>query len=257
MLSVVVAPWGSEPVVLRNADVLHDAASTMKVAVLAAVHRSGLDLDARRPVVNEFRSVTGGRYGNSPEWDSDPLPWERLGTLASLRWLAGRMVTHSSNLATNLCLAQVGQAVVARVWRQAGATAGGGSGRLNKYPNEPVSTVSSSRHSAISSAVTSCIMPGQRQPPGNVTRSPAVVQVSHWQPLRKNPDVLQVDEHDAAFLAPAKGHESRIGLAHRFKLLPRPQSRSGRLAARTRPHGRGGRIAGIAPSRTPFAMHAR
>ncbi|KUL39867.1 serine hydrolase [Streptomyces sp. NRRL F-4489] len=133
MLSMVVAPRRSEPVVLHNADVPHDAASTMKVAVLAAVHRSGLDLDARIPVVNDFRSVTGGGYRNSPEWDSDALPWERIGGLASVRWLAGRMVTHSSNLATNLCLARVGQAAVDRVWRRAGATVSGSPRGIEDY----------------------------------------------------------------------------------------------------------------------------
>jgi hypothetical protein len=50
-----------------------------------------------------------------------------------------------------------------------------GSGRLNRCPNEPASLVSSSRHSAISSAVTSRIMPGQRRARDLVTRSPAVV----------------------------------------------------------------------------------
>ncbi|MFQ6198571.1 serine hydrolase [Streptomyces sp. NPDC000405] len=134
MLSMVVAPWGSGPVVSRNADVPHDAASTMKVAVLAALHRSGLDLDTRIPVVNEFRSVAGGgNYGNDPAWDSDELPWRRLGEPVSLRWLAGRMVTHSSNLATNLCLAQVGQEAVDRVWRRAGATAGGSPRGIEDY----------------------------------------------------------------------------------------------------------------------------
>ncbi|MCQ8771153.1 serine hydrolase [Streptomyces telluris] len=133
MLSMVVAPWGRDPVVLRNADVPHDAASMMKVAVLAALCRSGVDLDAQIPVVNEFRSVAGGSYGNSPAWDSDPLPWERVGGCASVRWLAGRMVTHSSNLATNLCLAQVGHEAVARVWRRAGATAGGSPRGIEDY----------------------------------------------------------------------------------------------------------------------------
>ncbi|WP_269858807.1 hypothetical protein [Streptomyces sp. RPT161] len=51
------APGGSEPVLLHNWDVPYDAASTMKVAVPVAVHRSGLDLDVQIPVVNEFRSV--------------------------------------------------------------------------------------------------------------------------------------------------------------------------------------------------------
>ncbi|MEC4016338.1 serine hydrolase [Streptomyces sp. H27-D2] len=107
---------------LRNADVAHDAASTMKVAVLAALYRSRLSLETVVPVVNRFESVTGGVYANSRAADSDPLPWSLLGGTASLRRLAERMVTHSSNLATNLCLAQVGQEAVDRVWRQAGVT---------------------------------------------------------------------------------------------------------------------------------------
>ncbi|MFD8081013.1 serine hydrolase [Kitasatospora sp. NPDC059722] len=123
MLSVVVAPWGSgEPVFGRAADVRHYAASTMKVAVLAALHRSGVDLDAEVPVVNRFDSAVGGEFANSRDGDGDQLPWELLGGTAPLRSLAERMITHSSNLATNLCLAAVGPEAVAGVWRRAGAT---------------------------------------------------------------------------------------------------------------------------------------
>ncbi|WP_406206153.1 class A beta-lactamase-related serine hydrolase [Kitasatospora sp. NBC_01560] len=122
MLSVVVAPRQGPPVFVRAGDELHEAASTMKVAVLAALHRSGADLDARVPVVNRFASVAGGEYGNDPAWDSDPQPWTLLGGTAPLRTLAERMITHSSNLATNLCLAQAGPAAVAEVWQRAGAT---------------------------------------------------------------------------------------------------------------------------------------
>ncbi|MFE0460282.1 serine hydrolase [Kitasatospora sp. NPDC058965] len=109
---------------VRNADVPHEAASTMKVAVLAALYRSGVDLDAVRPVVNRFASAAGGSFANTREWDSDPEPWRLAdgGGSASLRWLAERMITHSSNLATNLCLAAVGPEAVAEAWRQAGAT---------------------------------------------------------------------------------------------------------------------------------------
>ncbi|MFF4156327.1 serine hydrolase [Streptomyces sp. NPDC001678] len=122
MLSVVVAPWRRAPVVVRNPDVPHDAASTMKLAVLAALHRDGTDLDRRVPVINRFASVTGtGTFANDRSYDSDDEPWELLGGTASLRWLAERMVTHSSNLATNLCLAETGHEAVARVWKQAGA----------------------------------------------------------------------------------------------------------------------------------------
>ncbi|KAB7836441.1 serine hydrolase [Streptomyces mobaraensis] len=122
MLSVVVAPRGRPPVIERNADAVHYAASTMKVAVLAALHRSGTDLDRPVAVVNRFASAAGGTYANDPAEDSDPLPWRRLGETVPLRWLAERMVTHSSNLATNLCLAEAGYAAVADVWRRAGAT---------------------------------------------------------------------------------------------------------------------------------------
>ncbi|MEU9040468.1 MULTISPECIES: serine hydrolase [unclassified Kitasatospora] len=124
MLSVVVAPWAgvAEPVFVRNPDELHDAASTMKVAVLAALTRSRVNLDAEVPVVNRFASVVGGDFGNDPDWDSDPLPWELLGTHVPLRLLAERMITHSSNLATNLCLARTTPQAVADVWRRAGAT---------------------------------------------------------------------------------------------------------------------------------------
>ncbi|MFF4082765.1 serine hydrolase [Streptomyces sp. NPDC001777] len=122
MLSVALAPWQGLPLLLRNAEVPHDAASTMKVAVLAALYRSGVDLDLSVQVVNRFRSVAGGTYANDPTADSDPLPWQRIGDRVPLRWLAERMVRHSSNLATNLCLREVGHAAVAEVWRRAGAT---------------------------------------------------------------------------------------------------------------------------------------
>ncbi len=123
VLSIYVARWGSAPFRAVNPGVAHDAASTMKAAVLAALYRSGLDLDTPVPVLDSFASaVPGTTFRNSVEMDSDPQPWRRVGGQATLRWLANRMITRSSNLATNLCLHHVGLAAVAEVWRLAGAT---------------------------------------------------------------------------------------------------------------------------------------
>ncbi|GAA2818391.1 serine hydrolase [Kitasatospora sp. CM 4170] len=133
MVSVVVAPRHGEPVFVRAGDELHDAASTMKVAVLAALHRSGADLDAEIPVLNRFASAVGGEFANDPDWDSDPVPWGLLGGSAPLRTLAERMITHSSNLATNLCLARVGPEAVAEVWRRAGASGSGSPRGIEDY----------------------------------------------------------------------------------------------------------------------------
>lgn len=120
-VSVYIGPLDGPARRTRLPDETHYAASTMKVAVLAALHRSGADLDAEVPVHNVFRSAAGGLFGCTRDYDSDKGVWERIGGTAPLGWLADRMITKSSNLATNIVLGHVGLDAVAEVWTLAGA----------------------------------------------------------------------------------------------------------------------------------------
>ncbi|MFY1703240.1 serine hydrolase [Micromonospora sp. WMMA1923] len=126
-VSAYLGRLDAPPTWTRRADATHYAASTMKVAVLAALHRAAesgrLDLDAPVEVVNEFASARpdAPRFSCAPHFDNDQAVWARLGTGATLRWLAERMIVRSSNLATNILLDHVGLPAVARVWAAAGA----------------------------------------------------------------------------------------------------------------------------------------
>jgi beta-lactamase class A len=126
-VSVWCGPLGGPPAYQRLAGATHYAASTMKVAVLAALYRADeaglLGLDTPVRVGNDFASAAPAapRFGCTREYDSDGEVWDRLGETVSLRWLARRMIIRSSNLATNVALSYVGLPAVAEVWRLAGA----------------------------------------------------------------------------------------------------------------------------------------
>jgi beta-lactamase class A len=126
-ISVYCGPLGGPPAYAYAEHHTHYAASTMKAAVLAALYRSAergeIDLAAEVPVRNEFDSAAAGApvFSCRRSYDNDEAVWERLDGTASLRWLAGRMIVRSSNLATNLVLARVGTARVAQVWGLVGA----------------------------------------------------------------------------------------------------------------------------------------
>jgi len=126
-VSVYCGRIGVPPVYVRNADVTHYAASTVKVSILVALHLAAeegrLSLDEPISVHNGFRSaVDGSPFGCTRGYDNDGAVWERLGGTATPRWLAERMIVRSSNLATNLVLAQVGTESADGAWRLAGAS---------------------------------------------------------------------------------------------------------------------------------------
>ncbi|MET7708206.1 serine hydrolase [Micromonospora sp. NPDC005413] len=126
-VSAYVGRLDAPPTWTRHADAAHYAASTMKVAVLVALHRAAeagtLELDAPVPVVNEFDSAQPGapRFACAQHYDNDDAVWDRVGGTAPLRWLANRMIVRSSNLATNLVIGHVGLPAVAEAWALAGA----------------------------------------------------------------------------------------------------------------------------------------
>jgi beta-lactamase class A len=110
----------------HHADVPHRAASAMKVAILAALYRAvdagRLDLGSTVLVHNEFASAAPGApaYGVNRGHDSDEQVWHQVGSPVRLGWLAERMIVRSSNLATNLVLAEVGLPAVRQLLADAG-----------------------------------------------------------------------------------------------------------------------------------------
>jgi len=111
----------------RLPDVVHQAASTLKLPLVIAAHRlaarGALDLDVPVPVSARFASVAdGSAYELTPDYDNDDEPWNRLGAEVPLRWLMARAIVRSSNLATNLLLDRVGTDAVNEVYDQVAAS---------------------------------------------------------------------------------------------------------------------------------------
>jgi beta-lactamase class A len=98
---------------LIQPEVAFHAASTMKVPVmieLFAQARAGkLRLDDPLPVKNEFYSIVdASTYRLNPGDDSDEEVYKLVGRTLTLRQLCEKMITVSSNLATNLLIEKLG-----------------------------------------------------------------------------------------------------------------------------------------------------
>jgi beta-lactamase class A len=99
-------------VAARDADHAHYAASTIKLPVLMALLR---DRIAQVPaalgdviVHDRFPSAAGGTFALHQSDDQDDATWTRLGTEVDLLDLADRMITVSSNIATDLIVERIG-----------------------------------------------------------------------------------------------------------------------------------------------------
>lgn len=125
-IGVAVYDLGSEKRLQLNGDVVFHAASTMKVPVLIDLLREvdagRLSLDQQLLLVNAYHSIVDGSpYRLDESDDSDSLVFARVGEFVPIRWLAQRMITHSSNLATNALIAILDPARATRTMTSFGA----------------------------------------------------------------------------------------------------------------------------------------
>ena len=96
-----------------NADESFHAASTMKVPVMIELFRridaGAIRLDQKVPLANRFSSIVDGSpFALDPGDDSDSSAYGLVGRRVAVRELIDRMITRSSNLATNALIELVG-----------------------------------------------------------------------------------------------------------------------------------------------------
>ena len=119
-----LAPGGDS--VLVNADLRMHAASTMKVPVMIQLYREAdagrFAMDDALTVGTTFRSIVDGSpYSLEPSSDSDEALYASAGRAVPVRELVDRMITRSSNLATNLLIQEADAERVTATMRALGA----------------------------------------------------------------------------------------------------------------------------------------
>jgi beta-lactamase class A len=107
-------------------DLSYHPASTFKVCVMMELYHQAqqgtFGMDDAIAVKNSFRSIADGNpFSLSAEDDSDPDLYRHIGETLPARDLIARMITHSSNLATNILIERVTPARVTRFMRELGA----------------------------------------------------------------------------------------------------------------------------------------
>ncbi len=113
--------------VLLDPDERFHPASTTKVCIMMEAYRQAkagqISLDETITIRNEFRSIVDGSiYSLQVEDDSETELYERIGQPFSRRELIRRMITVSSNLASNLLLEDLGPRRVTAFMHELGAS---------------------------------------------------------------------------------------------------------------------------------------
>ena len=109
-----------------NDDTVFHAASTMKIPVMIEVLKraqsGSFSLDQGVLLVNQFASIVDGSpYSLDASEDGDTALYSRVGQRVPIRDLMTRMITRSSNLATNQLIALTGAQNVTATARGLGA----------------------------------------------------------------------------------------------------------------------------------------
>ncbi|HEX5727035.1 MAG TPA: serine hydrolase [Longimicrobiaceae bacterium] len=125
-VSVAFCDLATGDSLLLDAHLRMHAASTMKVPVMLELFRRAdrgeLSLDDSVAVRNAFASIAdGSAYSLTPAEDSDSALYLRVGGRATVRELVDRMITRSSNLATNLVIDLAEPRRIAATLRELGA----------------------------------------------------------------------------------------------------------------------------------------
>ena len=111
--------------ILIDANLRFHAASTMKLPVMIQIFRDAdaglLNLDDSLTVHTAFPSLVEGAFVVGKEDDSDSTLYALVGRNRSVRDLLERMITRSSNLATNILIERVGADRAQRTSRALGA----------------------------------------------------------------------------------------------------------------------------------------
>ena len=99
----------TDEILVYNADMLFHAASTMKTPVMFQLYHMRdagvIDLSNRVKVTNSFTSIVDGSLYSLPiNSEKDEILYPRLNSYMSYYDLIDRMITYSSNLATNILM---------------------------------------------------------------------------------------------------------------------------------------------------------
>jgi beta-lactamase class A len=126
IVGVAVYDTNTNATLLINERTSMHAASTMKLPVMMEIFRLAevkqIDLNEPAEVKNKFRSIVdGSEFSLNKEDDSDGVVYRRIGQTIPVIELVDRMITWSSNLATNLLIEKVKADNVNQLMRELGA----------------------------------------------------------------------------------------------------------------------------------------